>query len=136
MALAAVKGEATLAQLAERFDVHPNQITQLKSQSFERASDVFAAGAERGGRGSRAGEGAAREDRPAGTGDRFLSQRARAASRIERKAMINTEHELSLTRQTELLDQPHAPRFAQRRGDRGRTQARGDADATGSVARC
>ena len=48
VALAAVKGEATLAQLAERFDVHPNQITQWKSQLLDRAAEVFAAGAERG----------------------------------------------------------------------------------------
>jgi transposase len=27
VALAAVKGDRTLAQLAEQFDVHPNQIT-------------------------------------------------------------------------------------------------------------
>ena len=48
VALAALKGEATLAQLAERFDVHPNQVTQWKSQLLDRAAEVFAAGSERG----------------------------------------------------------------------------------------
>ena len=32
MALAAIKGEKTLAELAQQFDVHPNQITTWKSQ--------------------------------------------------------------------------------------------------------
>ena len=41
VALAAIKGEETLAQLATRFDVHPIQITQWKSQLLERASAVF-----------------------------------------------------------------------------------------------
>src|SRR5665213_2796742 len=32
VALAAIKGDRTIAQLAEHFDVHPNQITAWKSQ--------------------------------------------------------------------------------------------------------
>ncbi|MBB4383429.1 transposase-like protein [Bradyrhizobium sp. SBR1B] len=42
--LAAIKGEMTLAQLAEYFDVHPNQITQWKSQLQEAAAEVFSPG--------------------------------------------------------------------------------------------
>ena len=41
VALAAVKGEKTLAELAEQFDIHPNQITQWKSQLQEGAAGVF-----------------------------------------------------------------------------------------------
>ena len=44
VALAAIKGEMTLAQLAEHFDVHPNQITQWKVQLQESAANVFGPG--------------------------------------------------------------------------------------------
>ena len=41
VALAAIKGDKTLVELSEQFDVHANQITQWKSQLLERASDAF-----------------------------------------------------------------------------------------------
>jgi transposase len=41
VALAAIKGEKTLSELAEQFDVHANQITQWKSQLLDGAVDVF-----------------------------------------------------------------------------------------------
>ena len=44
VALAAIKGDRTLAQLAEHFDVHPNQITTWKTQLEGRASDIFGSG--------------------------------------------------------------------------------------------
>lgn len=41
VALAALKGDETLAQLATRFDVHANQVVQWKNQLLANASDVF-----------------------------------------------------------------------------------------------
>ena len=44
VALAAIKGEKTLSELAQLFDVHPNQITQRKGQLQEGAWEVFGSG--------------------------------------------------------------------------------------------
>ena len=55
VALAAVKGDRTLAQLAEHFDVHPNQITSWKAQLEGGAADVFGPGT---------GNAAVRPDQP------------------------------------------------------------------------
>ena len=44
VALAAIKGDRTITQLAEHFDVHPNQVTTWKAQLEGAASGVFGAG--------------------------------------------------------------------------------------------
>lgn len=41
VALATMKGDKTLAELAEQFRVHPTQITEWKQQLLARAADVF-----------------------------------------------------------------------------------------------
>jgi len=41
VALAALRGDKTLAELAEQFDVHPNQISDWKQQMLDSADIVF-----------------------------------------------------------------------------------------------
>ena len=41
LALAAIKGDKTIVELSEYFDIHANQITQWKNQLLERASEAF-----------------------------------------------------------------------------------------------
>ena len=47
VAVAALKGDKTMAELAEKFDVHANQITQWMTQLLEGAMGVFLTPAEK-----------------------------------------------------------------------------------------
>ena len=44
VAVAAIKGEKTLIELAQDFDVHPNQIKQWRDQLLAGATGVFGVG--------------------------------------------------------------------------------------------
>jgi transposase len=44
VALAAIKGEKTLAELAQQNDVHPNQITAWRAQVMEGVAGLFGSG--------------------------------------------------------------------------------------------
>lgn len=41
VALAAIRGDKTLSEVAEHFEVHPHQVTEWKRQLLERAGEVF-----------------------------------------------------------------------------------------------
>ena len=49
VALAAIRGDKMPPELAEQFDVHPNQITQWKTRLLDRAMEIFATAAEKSG---------------------------------------------------------------------------------------
>lgn len=47
VALAAIQGDLTMAELVKKFDVHANQITDWKKQLLSNAPDVFGKGAQK-----------------------------------------------------------------------------------------
>ena len=105
VALAAIKGEKTLAELAEQFDVHPNQITTWRSQLLEGAAGIlcrqdetrFKSACDRC-------ENAARQDRGVDAGTRFFVRSARESRTFaERKAMIDRNDDLPVSRQAKVL---------------------------------
>ena len=50
VALEAIRGEKQLAQIAEEYHVHPQQVTQWKKELMEKGPELFATHAERNGK--------------------------------------------------------------------------------------
>jgi transposase-like protein len=47
VALEAIKGDLSMAEMVKKFDVHSNQITEWKKQLLNGAADVFGKGARK-----------------------------------------------------------------------------------------
>jgi len=103
VALAAIRGEQTLVELSQQFDVHANQIKQWKDQLLEGATGVFGDEAKTEPASNRRCQNAARQDRRIDTGERFFIRCARQGGIAGRKEMINRQHKLSVVRQAKLL---------------------------------
>jgi putative transposase len=102
--LAAMKGDKTLAELAQLFDVHPNQIGQWRSQLLEGAAGVFGADRSEGDTAPKVDLKALHaKDRRADPGEGFFRRGAHQGGIAERKAMIDREHDLPISRQAKAL---------------------------------
>ncbi|WP_199823815.1 IS3 family transposase [Labrenzia sp. OB1] len=104
VALAAIRGDQTLVELSQQFDVHANQIKHWKDQLLEGATGVFGDEAKTEPAGptvdvktlhAKIGELTLEND--------FLGRSARQGGIAGRKEMIDREHKLSVVRQAKLL---------------------------------
>ena len=102
VAPAAIKGEQTIAELSQKFDIHPNQITQWKSQLLEQAADVFENGST--SKNPHWCQNLACQDRWDNVRKWFFRKCIQQGGAAERKTMINRSHPLPMTRQAKALN--------------------------------
>ncbi|MBB6579832.1 transposase-like protein [Comamonas odontotermitis] len=103
VALSAIRGDKTLAELAQLYDVHPNQITDWKNQLLARAVDVF------GGEQAKPEPAIDLKALHAEIGqlkleNDFLEGVLIKRRHAERETMIDPDHNLPIRRQAQLVN--------------------------------
>ena len=103
VALEAIKGHETVAELATRHGLHPTQIAAWKREAVEKIAQVFRR-EEWQAEPRRGTDEAACQDRSACRGTGFFVESLRSLSLDRRKTMIDPGHSrLSIVRQCELV---------------------------------
>ena len=119
VALSAIRGDGTLAELASRYKIHPNMITKWKREALEGMKDRFARGGKIDpGRSPSRTQGTACENWRVGGGAGFFATRLRSMSVERRREMVGRErHKLSLSRRCRLLGISRGSLYYRPRGE-------------------
>lgn len=112
IAVAALRGDQMLAELAEQYDVHPNQVQDWKKRPVEGADDIFGGHAVETEHKERKVEKLhTKIGQLAMEKDFVFGESARARPLIERRAKILMDHRLPKAQRCELLDVPRSTAY-------------------------
>ncbi|MBP1852728.1 transposase [Rhizobium halophytocola] len=110
VALVTIKGEKTMVELAQQFDIHPNQIKQWKDQLLDGVADVFDEGCKATAEPvvdikslhTKIGEMTPENSAPQSRASLLRKQACVQGRTVERKAITDRHHKLSVCRQARI----------------------------------